>query len=248
MRVGGLPLISGGDGGPPSARRGIQAREQQLLGAALVFEGPDSVSRPGAQMKENSLQSGPDGRLLSPMDALDGQPKAGIPRENQALSPLEDEWRDLRHPMVLHEGFLTLYGLPTTAGPSRIYEIDDFFGAAKPRGERTATGKMDTQDLGNFTGLLLNKLGLTLKTDKCEFQGKPRLEVLGILFNTGTERYLRPPNKDAKIMAAAGSLLRYSSRNQVLLNINYVKRFARMANKTALAVTDCRLRLRKICT
>lgn len=124
--------------------------------------------------------------------------------------------------------------------------IDDFFGAAKPASKGQPTGRAETRGLGRLMSILFTKLGLTLKPEKCVFDGRTRLEILGILVDTTAAQFLLPPTKVSKIERAARALLTYATRHRRYVRRREVQRFAGLANATSPAVVDCRLRLREL--
>ena len=124
--------------------------------------------------------------------------------------------------------------------------IDDFFGVAKPTKPGGPTGRRETHSLGRFMRILFEKLGLTLKPEKCVFEGRTRLEILGILVDTVSAQFLLPPKKVVKLQNSARFLLSYAARHRRHLRRRDVQRFAGLANATSPAVVDCRLRLREL--
>lgn len=124
--------------------------------------------------------------------------------------------------------------------------MDDFFGATKPGGVGIATGEYDTESLGRFMGLLFEKLGLTLKSEKCDFTGKKLLEILDILVDTEKEMFLLPPSKGGWIEGRARKLLRHAASHRLFVRCKELQKFAGLENSSSPALADCWLRLREL--
>lgn len=108
-------------------------------------------------------------------------------------------------PWFFTKAMAPVVGFLRRLGHRAFSYLDDFFGAAKARWPGKPTGVEDTADLGRVMGLLFDKLGLTLHSDKCFFEGTTRLEILGILVDTEEQQFLLSPKKLAAIKKSAMS-------------------------------------------
>lgn len=83
--------------------------------------------------------------------------------------------------------------------------------------------------------LLFSRLVLTLKPEKCHFDGEKCLEILGIVFYTRAAQFLLSPNKMAKIEKSARHPLNYASSHRRFLKPKDIQRFADLAKASAQA-------------
>lgn len=93
---------------------------------------------------------------------------------------------------------------------------------------------------------LAARLGIHIHPVKQDFHGSTHLELLGIVVDTRAGLYLLSPAKLRKVRASALAVLRESRRGRRLVSARHLRSFAGLAQSTALAVTDARLRLRTI--
>lgn len=124
--------------------------------------------------------------------------------------------------------------------------IDDFYGAAgTQRNDHPAT-VADTRRAEVDMRALFSRLGLSMHPTKTDFSGKQALEILGIVVDTSSARFLLSPEKLRKVETGARRLLSYAGQHRRHVSTRALRSFAGLANSVGLAVVDARLRLREL--
>lgn len=154
------------------------------------------------------------------------------------LAPACLIWTKVMRPVVAHlraEGF-------------RMMAYVDDFGGAPP----AAVGRPATREQAvaayKMVERLFGELGLRIHPTKGVRDGPTQVRLLGHLVDTRLARFLLPPDRVDKLVAAAEALSRQGSANRRWVSFAALRRFCGAAVSTSLSVPTARYHLRSLYT
>lgn len=154
------------------------------------------------------------------------------------LAPACLIWTKVMRPVAAHiraEGF-------------RMLAYVDDFGGAPPSPAGLPATREQAVAAYKMVERLFGELGLRIHPTKGVCDGPTQARLLGHLVDTRLARFLLPPDRVDKLVAASESLSRHASANQRWVSFVALRRFCGAAVSTSLSVSTARYHLRSLYT
>lgn len=152
------------------------------------------------------------------------------------LAPAPMIWTKVMRPVVEHlreQGF-------------RVLAYVDDFGGAPPAPPGQPATQAQAVAAYHLVERLFGELGLRMHPSKGVRDGPTQVRLLGHLVDTKLARFLLPPDRVDKLVAAATALSRRATANRRWANFVSLRRFCGAAVSTTLSVPSARYHLRSL--
>ena len=130
----------------------------------------------------------------------------------------------------------------------RMLAYVDDFGGAPPSPVGVPATRAQAVAAYQMIERLFGQLSLRIHPTKGVRDGPTQVRLLGHLVDTRLARFLLPPDRVDKLVAAAEALSRHASNNQRWISFTALRRFCGAAVSTSLSVPSARYHLRSLYT